>query len=97
MKLPVAQNTAYTIYYERYDDKTFTHADVHEWNKDIRTKFIATHTVLHALHGEPFYALVDNKKLAKFVYLLGYRPHKQVRCNDNKVRTIWIYSGELNG
>lgn len=94
MKLPVAQTVDFTIYYERFEDKTFTHADVVSWNKTVRDKFKATHSVLQHLHGEPFYALVDNKKLAKFVYLLGYRPHKQIRCNDNIVRTIWIYSGE---
>lgn len=94
MKLPIARTPSFTIYYELFDDKTFTHADVSVWNREVKETFIATHKVLSALHGEPFYALVDNKKLAKFVYLLGYRPLRQVRCNDNKVRTIWIYTGE---
>lgn len=94
MKYPVAQTANFTIYYERFDGKTFTHADVTSWNKEVRNQFKAMHTVLQHFHGEPFYALVDNKKLSKFVYLLGYRPLKQIRCGDNKVRTIWIYSGE---
>ena len=94
MKYPVAQTASFTIYYERFNDKTFTHADVKEWNRTVREQFVATHKVLHAIHGDSFYALVDNKKLAKFVFLLGYKPLQQVCCNDGVNRTIWIYSGE---
>jgi len=94
MKIPVVKTDDFTIYFERYKDKTFTHADVRKWNKKVKKQFIYMHYALHMFHGEPFFALVDNKKLTKFVYLLGYKPFTQVTCNDGVPRTVWIFNGE---
>jgi hypothetical protein len=94
VKIPVVQQPEFTIYFEQYGGETFTHADVYKWDKETRNRFIDAHAILHALHTKPFYCLVDNKKLSKFVYLLGYKPHQEIECVDGLTRHIWIYNGE---
>lgn len=93
-KTPVAKYPEFVIYYENYQGSTFTHADVAVWNKEVKQKFINTHKKLYEAHGQPFYALVDNPKLTKFVYLLGYKPYQTVTCIDGIKRHVWIYNEE---
>lgn len=94
IKTPVAKHPEFTIYFENFEGSTFTHADVYKWNKKARERFIDAHTKLYAAHGEPFYALVDNPKLTKFVYLLGYKPYQSIECTDGLTRHVWMYNGE---
>lgn len=82
---------AYTIYYEEYDDRTFTHADVYRWTPTIAKEFKMVHTLLQQIHGDPFYCLVDNPKLEKFVDGLGYKFLREVTCTDGVIRRIFRY------
>ena len=91
MKIPVAQQPAYTIYFERFAGRTWTHADVHKWTPEIKREFVQVHTLLQMMHTEPFYCLTDNPKLEKFVRSLGYTFEQIVPCDDGIERNMWRY------
>jgi len=38
IKTPVAIQPAYTIYFERFADRTWTHMGVRKWTSKIKTK-----------------------------------------------------------
>jgi len=76
IKTPVAIQPAYTIYFERFADRTWTHADVHKWTPSIKKEFNMVHGLLQQMHNEPFYCLTDNPKLEKFVQSLGMSINK---------------------
>lgn len=89
IKTPVIIQPAYTIYFEMYDGLTWTHADVHKWTPKIAREFKYAHNLLSIIHGRPFYCLVDNYKLKKFVTQLGYIFVKEAQCVDNINRSIY--------
>ena len=91
MKIPVAIQPAYTIYFEIYDGLTWTHADVHKWTPTIAKEFYNVHGILNVIHNQPFYCLVDNLKLEKFVKKLGYKFVKEAHCADDIIRSIYRY------
>jgi hypothetical protein len=91
IKTPVACQPDYTIYFEMYDGLTWTHADVHKWTPKIAKEFQQVHGMLNIIHGRPFYCLVDNDKLKKFVTQLGYIFVKEAHCVDNVNRSIYRY------
>jgi hypothetical protein len=91
IKTPVAIQPAYTIYYEEYEHRTFTHADVYKWTPVIAKEFKMVHALLQQIHSDPFYCLVDNPKLEKFVKFLGYKFLKEVICTDGAIRRIFKY------
>ena len=91
IKTPVAIEPAYTIYFERFADRTWTHADVHKWTPSIKKEFRDVHHLLFMIHSEPFYCLVDNPKLEKFVSFLGYNFSNDTHCNDGVIRRIFRY------
>lgn len=93
-KTPVAKHPEFTIYYEDYQGSTFYHCDVYKWDKEVRNKYLEVHNKLCEAHNAPLYALVDNKKLAKFAFLIGFKPYQTVDCNDGIKRNVWIYLGE---
>lgn len=74
-----------------YDGLTWTHADVHKWTPKIAKEFHQVHGLLNMIHGRPFYCLVDNDKLKKFVTQLGYTFVKEAHCVDNVNRSIYRY------
>lgn len=94
IKTPVAKHPEFTIYYENYEGSTFYHCDVYKWDKDVRNKYLDVHNKLVKAHNNPLYALVDNKKLAKFAFLIGFKPYQEVSCTDGLTRHVWIISGE---
>ena len=89
IKTPVAIQPAYTIYFERHEDKTWTHADVRKWTPSIKREFMDVHAVLNIIHNEPFFCLVDNEKLEKFVTTIGYTFVTDVECIDGVIRRIY--------
>lgn len=91
VKTPVAIQPTYTIYFERFDNKTWTHADVHQWSPKIAKEFRDVHHLLSMIHKEPFYCLVDNFKLEKFVKFLGYNFITDACCTDGVTRRIFRY------
>jgi hypothetical protein len=94
IKTPVAIQPHYTIYFERYDGVTWTHADVHKWTPSIAREFKDIHALLNIIHNEPFYCLVDNSKLEKFVKQIGYQYLQDAECVDGVNRRIyqWVAS-----
>ena len=91
IKTPVAIQPAYTIYYEWFEDKIWTHADVHKWTPKISKEFKEVHGLLNIIAGQPFFCLVDNPKLTKFVKQLGYKFVTDANCIDNVKRSIYRY------
>lgn len=91
IKIPVAIQDYYVIYFEMYDGLTWTHADVCKWTPKVAKEFKHTHGLLNIIHGRPFYCLVDNEKLKKFVTQLGYTFVKEAQCVDNVNRSIYQY------
>ena len=89
IKTPVAIQPAYTIYFEMYDGLTWTHADVHKWTPKIAKELRDVHHLLSMIHTKPFYCLVDNSKLEKFVKFLGYIFINNVYCTDGVTRRIF--------
>ena len=92
IKTPVAIQPAYTIYYEEYEHRTFTHADVYKWTPVIAKEFKMVHALLQQIHSDPFYCLVDNPKLEKFVQSLGYQYVQTLSCDDGIDRPMWRYT-----
>jgi hypothetical protein len=91
IKTPVAIQPAYTIYYEWFEDKIWTHADVHKWTPEVAKEFAQVHGMLNMIAGQPFFCLVDNPKLEKFVKQLGYEFITEAHCVDNVTRSIYRY------
>ena len=92
IKTPVAIQPAYTIYFERFADRTWTHADVRKWTLSIKKEFQQVHGLLQMIHGQPFFCLTDNPKLEKFVQSLGYKYVQTVSCDDGIDRPMWRYT-----
>jgi hypothetical protein len=91
MKVPVVATEDYTIYYEPYDGLIWTHADVHKWTARVAHDFFMMHELLNDLVNEPFYCLVDNTKLQKFVKNVGYTYVQDAQCIDGVTRRIYRY------
>ena len=97
MKIPVAQQPAYTIYFERFKEMTWTHTDVHKWTPETKREFVQVHTLLQMMHTEPFYCLTDNPKLEKFVRSIGYTFIQELTFDDGTKRNMWRYiNGRVN-
>ena len=94
MKIPVAVQPAYTIYYEHFAGLTWTHADVHKWTPQIQKEFKQVHGLLQMILDKPFYCLTDNPKLEKFVKMIGYEYVKTVVGDDGLDRPMWRF---ING
>lgn len=91
LKTPVVIQKHYTIYFEMYEGLTWTHADVHKWTPKVAREFKYAHNLLSIIHGRPFYCVVDNDKLKKFVIQLGYTFEDNALCIDNLTRSIYKY------
>ena len=92
IKTPVAIQPAYTIYFERFADRTWTHADVRFWTPSVKREFEMVHGLLQQMHSEPFFCLTDNPKLEKFVQSIGYEYLETLSCDDGIDRPMWRYT-----
>ena len=92
IKTPVAIQPAYTIYFERFADRTWTHADVRLWTPSVKKEYEMVHGLLQQMHSEPFFCLTDNPKLEKFVQSIGYEYLETLSCDDGIDRPMWRYT-----
>lgn len=92
IKTPVVIQPAYTIYFERFADRTWIHMDVHKWTPEIKKELVQVQSLLQMMHSEPFYCLSDNPKLEKFAQSIGYEYLETLHCDDGIDRPMWRYT-----
>lgn len=82
------------MYLEDFNRMLWIHADVYQWNKTIKTKFIADLNTLQDLVSIPLVALVDtsNKKLNKFCSVVNFSPVEMINGADGKTYNIFSRS-----
>lgn len=89
LKVPVANNANFTIYFEQHVKGTFIHCDVSKYNSTVKREIMQAWSSIKELHGGPIYALHDftDRKHEKFLKMFGFRRH-QVQPN---LKEIWIW------
>ena len=94
MKVPVVNRTDYTMYLESYADMLWFHTDVRNWSSEVKTRFLEDLNLLQYLVDVPLVALVeeDNKKLAKFGEVTGWKVIDQMNLNNGKVGYVYTRS-----
>lgn len=94
MKVPVVIRVDYTMYLESYADMLWFHTDVRKWSSEVKTKFLEDLNLLQYLVDVPLVALVeeDNKKLAKFGEVTGWKVIDQMNLNNGKVGYVYARS-----
>jgi hypothetical protein len=94
MKVPVVNRTDYTMYLESYADMLWFHTDVRKWSSEVKTRFLEDLNLLQYLVDVPLVALVeeDNKKLAKFGEVTGWKVIDQMNLNNGKVGYVYTRS-----
>ncbi len=94
MKVPVVNRTDYTMYLESYADMLWFHTDVRKWSSEVKARFLEDLNLLQYLVDVPLVALVeeDNKKLAKFGEVTGWKVIDQMNLNNGKVGYVYTRS-----
>ncbi len=94
MKVPVVNRTDYTMYLESYADMLWFHTDIRKWSSEVKTRFLDDLNLLQYLVDVPLVALVeeDNKKLAKFGEVTGWKVIDQMNLNNGKVGYVYTRS-----
>lgn len=94
MKVPVVNRPEYTMYLENFAEMLWFHTDVRKWSSKIKTKYLEDLNLLQYLVGFPIVALVeeDNKKLAKFGEVTGWKKMEQMNLNNGKVGYVYTRS-----
>lgn len=94
MKVPVVIRVDYTMYLESYADMLWFHTDVRKWSSEVKTRFLEDLNLLQYLVDVPLVALVeeDNKKLAKFGEVTGWKVIDQMNLNNGKVGYVYTRS-----
>lgn len=94
IKVPVVQRQDYVMYLEYWENMHWFHTDVRKWNKVVKTKFLEDLNLLQYLVGTPLVALVeeDNKKLAKFGEVTGWKVEGSMPLNNGKLGIIYSWS-----
>ena len=94
MKVPVVIRVDYTMYLENYADMLWFHTDVRKWSSEVKTRFLEDLNLLQYLVDVPLVALVeeDNKKLAKFGEVTGWKVIDQMNLNNGKVGYVYTRS-----
>lgn len=79
LKTPVVLRPEYVITYEIMDTRevgriTFAHSEVFvPWTTKVRRQYASDLRQLMKLRNQPLFVLCNNKKLRKFIKLLGFR------------------------
>lgn len=70
------------------------HTDVRSWSSEIKTRFLEDLNLLQYLVDVPLVAMVeeDNKKLAKFGEVTGWKVIDQMKLNNGKVGLVYTRS-----
>jgi len=94
VKTPVVNRQDYTMYLENYAGMMWFHTDVHRWSPRVKIKYLEDLHLLQYLVDVPLVALVeeDNKKLAKFGELTGWKVIDQMNLNNGKVGYVYARS-----
>jgi hypothetical protein len=94
MKTPVVNRPEYTMYLENFAGMLWFHTDVRKWSSKIKTKYLKDLNLLQYLVSFPIVALVeeDNKKLAKFGEVTGWKVINQMNLNNGKVGYVYTRS-----
>lgn len=94
MKVPVVIRYDYTMYLEKYADMLWFHTDVRNWSSKVKTRYLEDLNLLQYLVDVPLVAMVeeDNKKLAKFGKVTGWKEIDSMILNNGKVGKIYSRS-----
>jgi len=94
MKTPVVNRQDYTMYLEDYAGMLWFHTDVHKWSSEVKLKYLEDLNLLQYLVNVPLVALVeeDNKKLAKFGEVTGWKVIDKMYLNNGKVGLVYTRS-----
>lgn len=94
MKTPVVNRQDYTMYLEEYAGMLWFHTDVRKWSSKVKEKYLEDLNLLQYLVNIPIVALVeeDNKKLAKFGEVTGWRVLDKMNLNNGKVGLVYTRS-----
>jgi hypothetical protein len=94
VKTPVVNRQDYTMYLENFAGMLWFHTDVHKWSSKVKTKYLEDLNLLQHLVNIPIIALVeeDNKKLAKFGEVTGWKVIDQMNLNNGKVGLVYTRS-----
>lgn len=94
MKVPVVNRDEYTMYLENFAGMLWFHTDVHKWSSEVKVKYLEDLNLLQYLVDVPLVALVeeDNKKLAKFGKVTGWKVIDQMNLNNGKVGYVYTRS-----
>jgi len=94
MKTPVVNRPDYTMYLENFAGMLWFHTDVHKWSSEVKLKYLEDLNLLQYLVNVPIVALVeeDNKKLAKFGEVTGWKVIDQMNLNNGKVGYVYTRS-----
>jgi hypothetical protein len=94
VKTPVVQRNDYVMYLEFFAGMHWFHTDVHKWSNKIKSKYLEDLNLLQYLVDVPLVALVeeDNKKLAKFGEVTGWKVIDKMNLNNGKVGLVYARS-----
>lgn len=94
VKVPVVNRQDYTMYLENFAGMLWFHTDVHKWSSQVKTKYLEDLNLLQYLVNIPLTALIeeDNKKLAKFAELTGWKFFDNMNLNNGKVGLVYARS-----
>jgi len=92
MKIPVVLRKNYIMYLELCHGMLWFHTDVYTWTHKVKQEFIKDLNTLQTLVNVPLVALIDNKKLAKFAKLIGFKYEQPFKGTNNEIYQIYSRS-----
>ena len=91
-KIPVIKCKEFTLYFEEVNKNIFLHCDVNvKWSKEVKIKLIDGLNILKDKFNMFVCLDLENKKLGKFIDLLGFEYLKSIIGNDNKDYDIYVW------
>jgi len=91
-KVPVIKCKEFTLYFEEVNKNIFLHCDVNvKWSKEVKIKLIDGLNILKDKFNMFVCLDLENKKLGKFIDLLGFEYLKSIIGNDNKDYDIYVW------
>jgi hypothetical protein len=93
-KIPVIVRDAYVIHLELFDNILWVHTDMHCWNKKSKSQYMEDLETIHKSVALPVrgFCTEDNKKLAKFGKVTGWKIEKQIVLETGKLAHIYYWS-----
>jgi len=91
-KVPVIECKEFTLYFEEVNSNIFLHCDVHvRWTKKVKFKLVDGLNILKQYFNLLVCLDLENKKLGKFIDLLGFKYLKSIIGTDNKDYDIYVW------